>query len=167
MSNTSGILLLLVKWEAFGKRWSLTYISEKVGHTDLSLGMEVKVTYMSHMSFNSLHKRRNMPPFIGYNALKTEFDLYFHKCRSQRPNSSYVGQCGLEMPKMSNTCEFWPLLVKWEVILEKRVLTYISEKVGHSDLILSTGVKVTYMCHISHANLKSIEKCKNVPPFTD
>ena len=35
---------------------------------------------------------------------------------------------------MSNTCEIWPLLVKWEVILEKRVLTYISEKVGHSDL---------------------------------
>ena len=23
--------------------WSLTYISEKVGHTDLNLGMEVKV----------------------------------------------------------------------------------------------------------------------------
>ena len=43
----------------------------------------------------------------------------------------------------------------------------ISEKVGHSNLILGTGVKVTYMCHISHTNLKSIEKCRNVPPFTE
>ncbi len=69
-----------------------------------------------------------------------EFDLYFHESRSHWPNSGYVGQCVLEMSKMSNTFEIWLLLVKWEAFLEKRVLTYIPEKVGRSDLILGLQI---------------------------
>ena len=44
----------------------LAYITEKVGHTDLGLGMEVKVTYRyESYELKELHKQRNMPPFIG------------------------------------------------------------------------------------------------------
>ncbi len=69
-----------------------------------------------------------------------EFDLYFQESRSQWPNSGYVGKCDLEVSKMSNTFEIWLLLVKWEAYLEKRVLTYISEKVGRGDLILGLQI---------------------------
>ena len=41
-------------------------ISQRVGHTDLGLGMEVKVTYRyESYELKKLHKQRNMPPFIG------------------------------------------------------------------------------------------------------
>ena len=39
-----------------------------------------------------------------------------------------------------NTFVIWLLLVKWEAFLEKRVLTYISEKVGRGDLILGLQI---------------------------
>ena len=74
------------------------------------------------------------------NELKMRFDLYLYESRSQWPNSWYVGQCDLEMSKLSNTFEIWLLLVKWEAFLEKRVLTYISEKVGRGDLILGLQI---------------------------
>ena len=67
---------------------------------------------------------------------------------------------------MSNTFDIWPFLVKRGSVLKKRFLTYISEKVGHSNLILGMEVKVIYRCHMSPTKLKYLYKRKNVPPFT-
>ena len=83
-----------------------------------------------------------------------EFDLYFHESRSQWPKSWNIGQWGLEVSKMSNTSDIWPLVVKWEVILKKRVLTYISEKVGRGDLNFGLQVEVTHMCHMAYIDFK-------------
>ncbi len=63
-----------------------TFISVKVGHSNLILGMEVKVIYRCHMSHTKLkylYKRKKMCHHLLANALKMEFDLYLHESRSQ------------------------------------------------------------------------------------
>ena len=77
------------------------------------------------------------------NAWKMQFDLFLKKCRSQWPSSSNVGQLGLKVPKKSNNFEIRSFGVKLGAGLKNHVLTYISGKVGHSDLIFGMGVKVT------------------------
>ena len=44
---------------------------------------------------------------------------------------------------MSTTFDSWQFLVKLGAGLKKHVWTYISEKVGHGNLILGMEVKVT------------------------
>ena len=167
-SNTFDIWPLLVKWGSIFKNRIITYISVNVGHSDLILDMEVKVIYRCHMSpakLKYLYKRKTCHHLLA-NALKMEFDLYLHESRSQWPNSWNVGQCDLEVSKMSNTFDIWPFLVKWGAVFKKRIMTYISVKVGHSDLILGMEVKVIYRCHMSPTKLKYLYRWVNVPPFT-
>ncbi len=96
----------------FSKNRIMTYISMKVGHSNLNLDMEVNVIYRCHMSLQSWNTSSNKYHLLA-NALKMEFDLYIHESRSQWPNSSNLGQCDLEVSKMSNTFDIWPFLVKW------------------------------------------------------
>ena len=117
-SNTFDIWPLLVKWGSIFKNRIITYISVNVGHSDLILGMEVKVIYRCHMSpakLKYLYKRKTCHHLLA-NALKMEFDLYLHESRSQWLKSWNIGQCDLVNIQMSNTFEYWLFLIKWRSV---------------------------------------------------